>query len=68
MFEPPGSRRDAASTIFNVPDYRVIDAFDLDGGGRRVVVEAPSPPSVRRAGWSPRGSTPGAFSGSVMSR
>ena len=44
MFEPTGSQRDAASTIFNLPDYRVIDAVDLPGGGRRVVVESTAPP------------------------
>ena len=40
MFEPTGSRRDAASLIFNLPGYRVIDALDLPTGGRRVVVQA----------------------------
>lgn len=44
MFEPTGSRRDAASTIFNLPDYRVIDALDLPGGQREVVVESMAPP------------------------
>ena len=44
MFEPTGVRRDAASTLFNLPDYRVVDAVDLPGGGRRAVVEATSPP------------------------
>ena len=36
MFEPTGSRRDAASVIFNLPGYRLIDAVDLALGGRRV--------------------------------
>jgi len=31
--------RDAASLIFNLPGYRVIDAADLPLGGRRVRVE-----------------------------
>lgn len=44
MNEPTGSRRDAASTIFNLPDYRVIEAIDLAGGGRRVTVESTYPP------------------------
>ncbi len=35
-----GSRRDAASVIFNLPDYHVIDAIDLPLGGRRVIVRA----------------------------
>jgi transposase len=39
LFEPTGSRRDAASVIFNLPGYRVIDAVDLPLGGRRVKVE-----------------------------
>ena len=30
-----GSRRDAASVIFNLPGYRVIDAVDLPLGNRR---------------------------------
>ena len=30
-----GSQRDAASTIFNLPNYRVIDAVDLPDGRRR---------------------------------
>ena len=34
MFEPPGLRRDAASTIFNLTDYRVIAALDLPHAGR----------------------------------
>lgn len=32
--------RDAASLIFNLPGYTVIDAVDLPSGGRRVVVQA----------------------------
>lgn len=39
MFEPTGSRRDAASVIFNLPGYRVVDAVDLPLGGRRVRVQ-----------------------------
>jgi transposase len=39
LFEPTGSRRDAASVIFNLPGYRVIHAVDLPLGGRRVKVE-----------------------------
>ena len=40
MIEPTCSRRDAASVIFNLPDYHVIDAIDLPSGGRRVIVQA----------------------------
>ena len=39
MFEPTGSRRDAASVIFNLPGYRVIDAADLPVGGRRIKIQ-----------------------------
>jgi transposase len=39
LFEPTGSQRDAASVIFNLPGYRVVDAVDLRLGGRRVKVE-----------------------------
>jgi transposase len=39
VFEPTGSRRDAASVIFNLPGYRVIEAIDLSLGGRRVKVQ-----------------------------
>ncbi len=43
MSEPTCSQlvasRDAASLIFNLPGYRVIDAADLPLGGRRVRVE-----------------------------
>jgi transposase len=39
VFEPTGSRREAASVIFNLPGYRVIDAVDLPLGGRRVKVQ-----------------------------
>ena len=40
MIEPTCSLRDAASVIFNLPDYHVIDAIDLPSGGRRVIVQA----------------------------
>jgi transposase len=39
VFEPTGSRRDAASVIFNLPGYRVVDAVDLPLRGRRVKVQ-----------------------------
>jgi transposase len=39
LFEPTGSQRDAASVIFNLPGYRVVDAVDLPLGGRRVKVQ-----------------------------
>jgi transposase len=40
-----GSRRDAASVIFNLPGYRVIDAVDVPSAGRRVKVEPVDPES-----------------------
>lgn len=36
----PSPSRDAASLIFNLPGYTVLDAVDLPLGGRRVVVRA----------------------------
>lgn len=50
MIEPTGSRRDAASTLFNLPDFRVIDAVDDDAGGRRVVVQSLAPPGCPSCG------------------
>ncbi|QGH69033.1 ISL3 family transposase [Pseudactinotalea sp. HY158] len=50
MDEFTGSQRDAASTIFNLSDYRVIDAIDLPGGGRRVVIESLAPPGCPACG------------------
>jgi len=50
VFEPMGSRRDAASTIFNLPDFRVIDAQDEADGCRRVVVESIAPPGCPSCG------------------
>jgi len=44
VFEPTGSQRDAASTIFNLPDCRVIDAVEVPGGQREVLVESTAPP------------------------
>jgi len=44
VFEPTGSRRDAASAIFNLPDYRVLSAVDADDGVRWVEVESTDPP------------------------
>ncbi len=64
MFEPTGSQRDAASVLFNLPDYRVLHAVDADDGVRRVEVESTAPPGcpvVR--GARRRGCTPAAGSG-----
>src|SRR5699024_1023756 len=48
--EPTGSRRDAASTIFNLPDYRVIEALELREGGRRAVIGSTYPPGCPDCG------------------
>jgi transposase len=40
LSEPTCSQRAAASVIFDLPGYVVIDALDLPCGGRRVVVQA----------------------------
>jgi transposase len=40
LSEPTCSRRDAASVVFNLPGYRVVEAVDLPCGGRRVRVQA----------------------------
>lgn len=50
MHESTGSQRDAASTIFNLPNYRVIDALDLPDGGRWVVVVSTVPPGCPACG------------------
>lgn len=50
MHENTGSQRDAASTIFNLPDYRVTDAVDLPDGGRRVVIESIESPGCPSCG------------------
>jgi len=36
--------------FFNLSDYRVINALDLPDGGRRVEVEATSPPGCPTCG------------------
>jgi transposase len=50
VFEPTGSQRDAASALFNLPDYRVIDAVSDAGGVRRVEVESTDPPGCPACG------------------
>jgi transposase len=44
VFDPTGSPRDAASAIFNLPDYRVIDVVEDPDGVRRVEVESTDAP------------------------
>jgi transposase len=50
VFEPTGSLRDAASTIFNLSDYRVLSAVDADDGVRRIEVESTAPPGCPQCG------------------
>jgi transposase len=50
VFEPTGSRRDAASAIFNLPDYRVLSAVDAADGVRQVEVETTAPPGCPQCG------------------
>jgi transposase len=50
LFEPTGSQRDAASAIFNLPDYRVLSAVDEDDGVRRIEVETTAPPGCPQCG------------------
>jgi hypothetical protein len=40
LIEPTSPRPDAATAIFNLPDYRVTDTEVLAFGERRVFVEA----------------------------
>jgi len=48
--EPTVSQRDAASTLFNLPGYRVIDAIDTASGGRRVLIVSTEPPGCPACG------------------
>jgi len=51
VFEPTGSQRDAASAIFNLPDYRVTAVLeDADGDLRVVEVESTDPPGCPACG------------------
>ena len=50
MNEPTGSLRDAASTIFNLRDYRVIDVIEEPDGGRRITVASIYPPGCASCG------------------
>ena len=50
MNEPTGVALDAATSIFNLPDYRVISASVLADGRRRVIVETDQPPGCPTCG------------------
>ena len=53
MIEATGSPREAASVLFDLPGYRVLDAVDRSGALRQVIVtgiatEAPCPSCAGR--------------------
>jgi transposase len=50
VIEATGSPRDAASAIFNLPDYRVLNAIDADDGVRRIEVESTAAPGCPQCG------------------
>ncbi|MDQ0240159.1 MULTISPECIES: ISL3 family transposase [Arthrobacter] len=50
MIEPTGVAADAATILFNLPDYRVISTSLSPGGGRRVIVETEQPPGCPTCG------------------
>ncbi|MGM7776843.1 ISL3 family transposase [Arthrobacter sp. KNU-44] len=50
MNEPTGAAADAATSIFNLPDYRVISTGLSPDGGRRVIVETDQPPGCPTCG------------------
>lgn len=50
VHEHTGSQRDATSTIFNLPNYRVTDTADLPGEGRRVAIVSTVPPGCPACG------------------
>ena len=50
MTEPIVVVSDAATSIFNLPDHRVISATVLDDGRRRVIVETDQPPGCPTCG------------------
>lgn len=50
MLEPTGPRLDAATAIFNLPDYRVISTVLLTFGQRRITVESTFPPGCPSCG------------------
>jgi len=48
--EPTGVAAEAATSIFNLPDYRVISTGVSPDGGRRVIVETDQPPGCPTCG------------------
>jgi transposase len=50
LIEPTGAAADAATSIFNLPDYLVISASVLADGRRQVIVETDQPPGCPTCG------------------
>jgi hypothetical protein len=50
LLEPTGAGHDAASLIFNLPDYRVTSTVLLPDGIRHVTVESTFPPGCPSCG------------------
>ncbi|WP_253908514.1 transposase family protein [Arthrobacter sp. H41] len=50
MPKPTSAAIDAATTIFNLPGYRVLDADALSFGQRRITVESTDPPGCPACG------------------
>lgn len=50
MNQPTQSSPDAATTIFNLPDYRVVSAEDTAAIGRTIVIESLFPPGCTDCG------------------
>lgn len=50
MHEPTGVAADAATTLFNLPDYRVISTRVAADGTRTVIVETDQPPGCPTCG------------------
>jgi len=50
LIEPTGVAADAATSIFNLPDYTVISAAVLEDGRRQIIVETDQPPGCPSCG------------------
>jgi hypothetical protein len=49
LIEPTGIAADAATVLFNLPDYRV-NSTSVTAGRRHVIVESDQPPGCRACG------------------
>ncbi|WP_307025995.1 hypothetical protein [Arthrobacter globiformis] len=50
MTEPTGVAADAATILFNLPDYRVISTTVVADGQRQVIIESEQPPGCPSCG------------------